>query len=135
MHTKIGFTCGAFDLFHAGHNVMLKECKEWCDYLIIGLHTDPTIDRPEKNKPIQTVYERYIQLKGCKYVDEIIPYETEKDLENILAIENIHIRFIGQEYSGLRLTGEDICELKGIIFHFNERMHNYSSSELRERLK
>lgn len=131
----VGFTCSAFDLFHAGHVAMLAECKQHCDYLIVGLQVDPSKDRPEKNKPVQSVYERYIQLRGCKYVDEIIPYETEEDLINLLAIEDIHVRFVGQEYEGTRLTGEDICERREIRIHYNNRMHNYSSSELRRRLK
>lgn len=135
MFKVVGFTCSAFDLFHAGHVAMLAECKQHCDYLIVGLQVDPSKDRPDKNKPVQSVYERYIQLRGCKYVDEIVPYETEKDLENLLAIEDIHVRFVGQEYSGTRLTGEDVCERRGIRVHFNNRMHNYSSSELRRRLK
>ena len=94
----IGFTCSAFDLFHAGHVTMLAECKQHCDYLIVGLQVDPKKDRPEKNSPVQSVYERYVQLRGCIYVDEIIPYETEQDLENLLAIEDIHVRFLGKEY-------------------------------------
>jgi glycerol-3-phosphate cytidylyltransferase len=130
-----GFTASAFDLLHAGHVAMLRECKMHCDYLIVGLHVDPSKDRHEKNTPIQSVYERYTQLKGCKYVDEIIPYETEADLQNLLAIEDIYIRFVGQEYVGTVLTGEDICERRGIQIHYNNRMHNYSSSELRRRLK
>lgn len=132
---KIGFTCGAFDLLHSGHYVMLQECKTICDYLIVGLQTDPTIDRLSKNKPIQTTYERFLQLKGCKYVDEIIPYDTEKDLENIMAIENINIRFVGQEYMGLKITGEDYCNNRNIKILHTSRMHNYSSSNLRKRVE
>ena len=132
----IGFTCSAFDLFHAGHVAMLAECKQNCDYLVVGLQVDPSKDRPGvKNKPVQSVYERYIQLKGCKYVDEIIPYETEDDLRNIMAIENIHVRFVGEEYRGTEITGEDICDDRMIRIHYNHRRHNYSSSELRRRLK
>lgn len=131
----VGFTCSAFDLFHAGHVAMLAECKQHCDYLIVGLQVDPSKDRPEKNKPVQSVYERYIQLKGCSYVDEIIPYETEKDLENLLAIEDIQIRFVGQEYIGTKLTGQEVCEKRDIRIHYNNRLHNYSSSELRRRMK
>lgn len=132
---KIGFTCSAFDLLHAGHVVMLKECKQNCDYLIAGLQVDPSKDRPEKNKPVQSVYERYIQLKGCQYVDEIIPYESEQDLLNLLSIENIDIRFLGEEYKYKRYTGEDICKKRNIQIFYNTREHNYSSSELRGRLK
>jgi glycerol-3-phosphate cytidylyltransferase len=135
MYQVVGFTCSAFDLFHAGHVAMLAECKQHCDYLIVGLQVDPSKDRPEKNKPVQSVYERYIQLRGCKYIDEIIPYETEQDLKNLLAIEKINVRFVGEEYQAKHLTGEDICEERGIKVHYNTRMHNYSSSELRRRLK
>lgn len=131
----VGFTCSAFDLFHAGHVAMLAECKQHCDYLIVGLHVDPSKERQTKNKPVQSVYERYVQLNGCKYVDKIIPYETEQDLINLLAIEDIHVRFVGQEYVGTILTGEDICERRQIRIHYNNRMHNYSSSELRSRMK
>lgn len=131
----IGFTCSAFDLLHPGHIAMLKECKDNCDYLIVGLHTDPTIDRPgAKNKPVQTVYERFAQLRACKYVDEIIPYETEYDLINLIAIENISIRFVGEEYSDTFLTAQDICDKRGIQIFYNSRKHKYSSSELRSRL-
>lgn len=130
----VGFTCSTFDLFHAGHVSMLAECKQHCDYLLVGLQVDPSKDRLEKNSPIQSVYERYIQLRGCTYVDEIIPYETEKDLENLLAIEDIHVRFLGEEYANKKITGEDICEKRGIRLHFNNRLHSYSSSELRNRL-
>lgn len=131
----IGFTCSAFDLLHPGHIAMLKECKDNCDYLIVGLHTDPTIDRPGvKNKPVQTVYERFAQLRACKYVDEIIPYETEYDLINLIAIENINIRFVGEEYSDTYLTAQDICDKRGIRIFYNSRKHKYSSSELRSRL-
>jgi glycerol-3-phosphate cytidylyltransferase len=129
-----GFTCSAFDLLHAGHVEMLRECKEHCDWLIVGLHVNPRVDRPEKNKPVQSVYERMIQLRGCKYVDEIIPYETEEDLINIMAIEPINIRFVGVEYKDTYLTGQDICEKRGIEIMFNNRYHGYSSTELRSRL-
>ena len=131
----VGFTCSAFDLLHPGHLAMLKECKSHCDHLIVGLHTDPSIDRPgAKNKPVQTVYERYAQLRACKYVDEIIPYETEYDLINLIAVENINIRFVGEEYSDTFLTAQDICDNKGIKIFYNSRKHKYSSSELRSRL-
>lgn len=131
----VGFTCSAFDLFHAGHVAMLAECKQHCDYLIVGLQVDPSKDRPEKNSPIQSVYERYIQLRGCAYIDEVIPYENEQDLENLLAIEDIHVRFLGKEYEDKKITGEEICEKRGIRLHFNDRLHSYSSSELRNRLQ
>jgi glycerol-3-phosphate cytidylyltransferase len=131
-----GFTCSAFDLLHPGHIVMLEECKNNCDYLIVGLQTDPTIDRPSKNKPVQTVYERYVQLTGCKYVDRIIPYDTEKDLENIIATLPINIRFLGDEYKSVKFTGKDICEYRGIKVFFNSpRLYSYSSTDLRTRTK
>lgn len=114
---------------------MLAECKQHCDFLIVGLQVDPSKDRPEKNQPVQSVYERYVQLRGCKHVDHIIPYETEKDLENLLAIEDIHVRFVGQEYENKPLTGEQICDKRDIRIHYNNRMHSYSTSELRKRLQ
>jgi glycerol-3-phosphate cytidylyltransferase len=131
-----GFTCSAFDLLHPGHVEMLRECKQHCDWLIVGLHTDPTIDRPDrKEKPIQSLYERYVQLRACKYVDEIIPYETESDLINLLAIEPISIRFVGVEYMNTYVTGQDICEKRDIEILYNSRDHMYSSTELRARMK
>lgn len=130
----VGFTCSAFDLLHAGHVAMLRECKQHCNFLIVGLHVDPTVDRPSKNKPVQSVYERYMQLKGCEYIDAIIPYETEEDLINIMAIEPIDIRFVGVEYKDTYITGQDICEKRGINIVYNERYHMYSSTELRSRL-
>lgn len=131
---KIGFTCGAFDLFHAGHITMLADCKSKCEYLIVGLHTDPSIERPKKNKPIQSVFERYIQLTGCRYVDQVIPYDTENDLRNLLATTNINIRFIGADHLRDNITAEDICKLRNIEISFNERYHDFSSTELRKRL-
>ena len=111
---KVGFTCSAFDLLHAGHVQMLKDAKEECDYLIVVLQTDPTIDRPkEKKKPIQTLVERSIQLNAIKYVDEVIPYETEKDLEDIFQMYNISVRIIGEEYQGKNFTGKEICVTLG----------------------
>lgn len=130
----VGFTCSAFDLFHAGHVAMLAECKQHCDYLIVGLQVDPSKERPGKNQPLQSVYERYVQLRGCVHVDQIVPYETEKDLENLLAIEDIQVRFVGQEYENKPITGEQICDKRGIRIHYNTRLHNYSSSELRKRI-
>ena len=126
----IGFTCGAFDLLHAGHIVMLEEAKSNCDYLIVGLQTDPSIDRKEKNKPIQSVYERYVQLNAVEYVDEIIPYDTEQSLLDLLQSQNIDIRFVGEEYRKSKLTGRDLIEL-----HYTSRRHSFSSSSLRERVK
>jgi glycerol-3-phosphate cytidylyltransferase len=129
---KIGITFSAFDLLHAGHIKMLEEAKQQCDYLICGLQTDPTIDRPEKNKPAQTVVERYIQLKGCKFVDEIVPYATEQDLEDILQSFKIDVRIVGDEYQDKNFTGRSYCEEKGVKLFFNVRDHRFSSSGLRK---
>ena len=131
---KVGFTCSTFDLLHAGHIQMLREAKEQCDYLIVGLQTDPTIDRPEKNKPIQTLVERYTQLKAVGYVDEIIPYQTEQDLEDILSMYHIDIRVLGVEYKDKDFTGKSICQKRGIDLYFNKRDHRFSSSDLRKRV-
>jgi glycerol-3-phosphate cytidylyltransferase len=132
----VGFTCGTFDLLHPGHIAMLKDCKSNCDKLIVGLHTDPTIDRPDtKNKPIQTMFERYIQLQAVKYVDEIIPYDTEADLSNLLGVIDIDRRFVGEDHINDKLTGQLICDQRGVEIVFNERCHNWSSTELRSRLK
>ena len=129
---KTGITFSAFDLLHAGHITMLEEAKRQCDYLICALQTDPTLDRPEKNRPTQTVVERYIQLKGCKFVDEIIPYATEQDLEDILRSFKIDVRIIGDEYREKNFTGREYCESKGIELYFNTRDHRFSSSGLRK---
>ncbi|MDQ5928657.1 MAG: glycerol-3-phosphate cytidylyltransferase [Bacteroidota bacterium] len=129
---KIGITFSSFDLLHAGHVRMLEEAKMHCDYLIVGLQTDPTIDRPEKNKPIQTVVERYIQLKACKFVDEIIPYTTEMDLEDILQALPIDVRILGDEYKNVDFTGRKYCEKMEIQLVFNKRNHRFSSSGLRK---
>ena len=129
---KRGITFSAFDLLHAGHIKMLEEAKQNCDYLIVGLQTDPSIDRPTKNKPTQTVVERYIQLKGCKFVDEIVPYATEQDLEDILKSFTIDIRIVGDEYQNKDFTGRKYCEDKGIELYFNSRDHRFSSSSLRK---
>jgi glycerol-3-phosphate cytidylyltransferase len=130
----VGFTCSSFDLLHAGHTLMLEEAKAQCDYLIVGLQTDPTLDRPTKNKPVQTVVERYLQLRACKYVDEIIPYATEQDLEDILAGMHIDVRILGVEYRDKDFTGRDICKKRDIDIVFNERDHRFSSSDLRKRV-
>lgn len=124
---KIGFTASAFDFLHSGHIVMLKEAKEQCDYLIVGLHTNPQIDRPEKNKPVQSTLERFLQLEGCKYIDKIIPYDTEEDLYNLLQILKPDIRVIGEEYKNKEFTGKNLP----IEIYYNSRKHNYSSSRLR----
>lgn len=132
---KIGFTCSAFDLLHAGHILMLEEAKSHCDYLIVGLQIDPSIDRPSKNKPIQSPEERLIQLGAVKYVDEIITYETEKDLLNILKVLRFDVRFLGEEYKNMRFTGDKVCEKRGIQIYYNKRKHKFSTSELRDRVK
>ncbi|MBE8714134.1 adenylyltransferase/cytidyltransferase family protein [Sphingobacterium hungaricum] len=129
---RIGITFSAFDLLHAGHVAMLEEAKRQCDYLICGLQVDPSLDRPEKNKPTQTVVERYIQLRGCKYVDEIVPYITEQDLDDVLRSFKIDVRIVGDEYKNKNFTGRDYCEEKGIELYFNKRDHRFSSSGLRK---
>jgi glycerol-3-phosphate cytidylyltransferase len=131
---KVGFTCSAFDLLHAGHIQMLREAKEQCDYLICGLQVNPQIDRPNKNSPIQTVVERYTQLKAVSYVDEIIPYLTEADLDDILSMYHIDVRILGEEYREKDFTGKDICKKRGIQLYFNKRDHRFSSSDLRKRV-
>lgn len=127
---KVGFTCSCFDMFHAGHIMMLRDAKSQCDHLIVGLQTDPTIDRPEKNKPIQSIFERYVQLKACYYVDEIVPYATEKDLIDILQSYSIDVRILGEEYRDKKFTGYDIP----MEFYFNKRRHSFSTTELRGRV-
>ena len=129
------FTCSTFDLLHAGHVQMLREAKEQCDYLICGLQVDPSIDRKEKNSPVQTLVERYSQLHSCRYVDEIIPYQTEKDLEDILQMFNIDVRILGEEYREQNFTGKDICQGRNIDLYFNSRDHRFSTTDLRNRVK
>lgn len=131
---KIGFTASAFDLLHAGHVLMLEEAKSVCDYLIVGLQLDPTVDRANKNKPVQSIVERYLQLRACKYVDEIVPYASEADLEELLAALPINVRILGEEYKNQDFTGRDICKKKGIELYFNSRNHSFSSSSLRLRV-
>jgi len=130
---KIGFTCGTMDLMHVGHVLMLEECKPHCDYLIVGLQNDPSIERL-KNKPIQSITERYFQLKACKYVDEIIPYNTESDLMEILQSINYEFRFIGEDWKGKEFTGHNL-ELHKEKIIFTKRDHSFSSSNLRKRIK
>ena len=132
---KIGFTCSTFDLLHAGHIQMLREAKSQCEYLICGLQVDPSVDRPEKNSPIQTVVERYTQLNAVKYVNEIIPYCTEQDLEDILEMYHIDVRIIGSEYRDGKFTGRAICAKRDIELYFNSRDHRFSSSDLRKRVR
>lgn len=130
----VGITASTFDLLHAGHIAMLREAKEQCDYLICCLQVDPSLDRPEKNKPVQSLVERYVQLSAVKYVDEIIPYVTENDLEDILTMFNIDVRIIGEEYKNGKFTGRAICSARGIDIYYNKRDHRFSSSELRQRV-
>ena len=133
---KIGFTASAFDLLHAGHVQMLREAKSQCDYLICALQMDPSLDRPgEKNPPIQTIVERYTQLKAIRYVDEIIPYNTEEDLIDVLTMYDIDVRILGEEYKSKDFTGKNECRKLGIDFYFNKRNHRFSSTGLRQRIK
>jgi len=132
---KIGITCSCFDLFHAGHIKMLEEAKKYCDYLIVALQTDPTIDRPEKNKPIQSLVERYIQVDTCKYVDKIVPYSTEKELEEIFMAYDLDVRIIGEEYRDKEFTAKNICKERNIDIQYNKREHNFSTTELRKRIR
>ena len=130
MTKKKGFTCGAFDLLHAGHVVMLKEARENCEYLIVGLQTDTTIDRPEKNKPVQSVYERFVQLNAIQYVDEVIPYDSEASLIDLLESTPIDVRFIGEDYKDKTFTGDYLP----IKVYYTNRKHSFSSSGLRRRV-
>ena len=126
----IGFTASTFDLFHAGHVTMLAEAKDQCDYLFVGLLTDPTHDRSEtKNKPVQSIFERYVQLSACSYVDEIIPFDSEQDLLDLILTLNPDVRICGEEYKGKKHTGHDL----GYIY-YNKRKHSFSTTELRERV-
>lgn len=130
----IGFTASTFDLLHAGHVAMLREAKTQCDYLIVGLQVDPSVDRPEKNKPVQTLVERYVQISAVKYVDEIICYQTEADLIDILEMFQIDVKIMGDEYRNKDFTGKDVCKQKNIRLYFNRRDHRFSSSDLRKRV-
>lgn len=127
---KIGLTASTFDLFHAGHTVMLMEAKSMCDYLIVGLLVDPTKDRPDtKNSPVQSIFERYLQVSACKFVDEVIPFESESDLVDMILTINPDIRFCGEEYKDVDHTGKGLCKI-----HYNRRRHTFSTSELRSRV-
>ena len=131
---KIGFNCSSFDLLHAGHVTMLKMEKERCDYLKVALQTDPTMDRPGvKNRPVQSIYERYVQLQACRYVDEILVYDTEAELLNLIMTQTIHIRFLSEEYLNRDFTGKQYCIDRGIELYYHPREHTYSSSDLRKR--
>jgi glycerol-3-phosphate cytidylyltransferase len=132
---RIGITFSAWDLLHAGHIAMLAEAKNHCDYLIAGLQTDPTIDRPDtKNPPVQSIVERQIQLAATRYVDEVVVYQTEKDLEDILLTLPIDARILGVEYADKDFTGKEICSKRGIEIIYNGRDHSFSSSNLRKRV-
>ena len=131
---KIGFTCSTFDLLHAGHVAMLEEAKHHCDFLIVGLQNDPTLDRPEKNAPIQSIVERQIQLAAIKYVDEVVIYNTEQDLEDLLLTLPIDVRILGVEYKTKDFTGKQIAKDRGMKLVFNGRDHSFSSTSLRKRV-
>lgn len=126
-----GITFSAFDLLHGGHIAMLEEAKSQCDYLVVGLHTDPSIERQEKNSPSQSIFERFLQLKGCKFVDEIIPYDTEEDVVNILQVIRPDTRFIGEDYRGKKFTGDEL----DIPIIYTKRRHNFSSSGLKKKIQ
>ena len=128
---KKGITFGAFDLFHAGHVLMLEEAKTVCDYLIVCIQSDPSLDREEKNKPVQSIIEREIQVSGCRFVDEVIIYDTEQDLLNIIVQVNWDVRIIGEEYKNKGFTGRELTLEK---CYFNKRPHTFSSTELRARV-
>jgi len=132
---KIGFICGAFDLLHPGHVLHIQTVRKQCDYLKVGLHTNPQLERPtSKNAPTQTIFERWTQLRGVEGVDEIIPYDTERDLCNLLATEDIQVRFLGEEHRHTTITADSICRRRGIAVVFIPRLHDFSSTELRKRL-
>jgi glycerol-3-phosphate cytidylyltransferase len=131
---KIGFQCSSFDLLHAGHVTMMKQEKSLCNYLKVALQVDPTIDRPgTKNKPVQSIYERYVQLQACRYVDEILVYDTEADLLNLIMTQDMHIRFLSEEYYGRDFTGKQYCIDNGVELYYHKRRHTFSSSDLRKR--
>lgn len=131
---KVGITASTFDLLHAGHVEMLREAKEQCDYLICALQIDPSIDRAEKNKPVQSIVERYTQLAAVKFVNEVIPYMYECDLVDILSMRSIDVRILGEEYREKDFTGRDICKARDIELYFNKREHRFSTSDLRKRI-
>lgn len=132
---RVGIVFSSFDLLHAGHIAMLSEAKNHCDYLIVGLQTDPTIDRPDtKNKPVQSIVERQIQLAACRYVDEVVVYSTEQDLVDLLLILPVDVRILGVEYSDREFSGKNECDIRNIEIIFNDRDHSFSSSSLRKRV-
>ena len=130
----VGITCSTFDLLHTGHIIMLEECKKHCDFLICALQVDPTIDRKEKNKPIQSLVERYIQLDAVKFVDKIIPYSTEEELLTIFTSLDLDVRIIGEEYKDKEFTAKDVCRKRGIKLVYNKREHDFSTTNLRKRI-
>ena len=130
----VGITFSTFDLLHAGHIAMLREAKTQCDYLICGLQVDPSLERKHKNTPVQTLVERWTQLQAVKYVDEIIPYQYESEVEDILKMFDIDVRIIGGEYKDGKFTGRATCAARGIEIYFNKRDHRFSTSELRQRV-
>jgi glycerol-3-phosphate cytidylyltransferase len=130
----IGITCSTFDLLHAGHIIMLEECKKYCNYLICALQVDPSTDRPEKNKPIQSLVERYLQLEAVNHVDKIIPYNNEEELLTIFASLDLDVRILGEEYKDKKFTGKEICQKRGIKLVYNKRDHDFSTTSLRERI-
>ncbi len=132
---KVGITASTFDLLHAGHIEMLREAKAQCDYLICALQIDPSLDRVEKNKPVQSIVERYTQLDAVQFVDEVIPYMYESDLEDVLQMRTIHVRILGEEYREADFTGRDICKARDIDLYFNKRDHRFSTSGLRKRVQ
>ena len=134
LNRKIGITCSTFDLLHTGHIIMLEECKKYCDFLICALQVDPTIDRSEKNKPVQSLVERYIQLDAVSHVDKIIPYNTEEELETIFASLDIDVRIIGEEYKHKEFTAKKTCQKRGIKIIYNKRDHDFSTTNLRKRI-
>ena len=131
--SRVGITCGTFDLLHAGHVVMFEEAKTVCDYLIVALQLDPTTDRPNKNKPLQNIVERQIQLKGIKWIDEVIVYHRESELEDIFFTFPIDVRIIGEEYKDRLFTGKKTCIDRKIEIYYNKREHKFSTTELIER--
>lgn len=130
----VGITCSTFDLLHAGHVIMLEECKKYCDYLICALQVDPSSDRPEKNRPVQSLVERYIQLDAVSHVDKIIPYTNEEELNTIFASLDLDVRILGEEYKDKNFTGKNICQKRGIKLVYNKRDHDFSTTNLRERI-
>ena len=130
----VGITFSTFDLLHAGHVLMLREAKKQCDYLIVGLQVDPSVDRNSKNSPVQTLVERYTQLKAISYVDEIIPYQREEEVVDILTMYDIDVRILGVEYRQKNFTGKDACQKRNIKLYFNKRDHRFSTSDLRQRV-